>query len=246
MSSPREIVDRVGGRFPFPDAAFDRLARRRLRRQRNRRIGAGALGLVVSLIAIAAVARAFATDGIPADRPAPSPLAPSTPPSTTGEPTWSLKKRVYTLPVTVTESTCSMEAARRPVAARLLNFIVVNETDGWVTVDVGKLLRGHSFDELVAEIDSAIGDARPIDPVADRPASLQGSLKGQTEIAPHAIGLGPSVLVVLPHASRTWVGPEMAGTSTPGAWAAICYGESGAGGVRPIGVVGPAKVTAKS
>ena len=139
-----------------------------------------------------------------------------------------------------------MEAARRPVAARLLSFIVVNETDGWVTVDVGKLLRGHSFDELAGEIDSAIDDARPIDPVADRPASLQGSLKGQTEIAPHAIGLGPSVLVVLPHASRTWVGPEMAGTSTPGAWAAICYGESGAGGVRPIGVVGPAKVTAKS
>jgi hypothetical protein len=244
MSSTREIVDRVGGRFPFPDAAFDRLTRRRLRRQRNRRIGAGALGLVVSLLAIAAVARVFATDGIPADRPAPSPLAPSTPPSKTGEPTWSLKKRVYT--VTVTDSTCSMEVPRRPVAARVLKFIVVNETDGWVTVDVGKLLRGHSFDELAAEIDSAIGDARPIDPVADRPASLQGSLMGDTEIHPRGYGPGSSVLVVFPHATRTWVGPQMAGTSTPGAWAAICYRESGAGGVRPIGVAGPAKVTAES
>jgi len=71
MNSPSEIVDRVGGRFPVPDDAFDRLARRRDRKRRNQRIGARALALVIVLAAAGAFARAVLFEGIPADRTRP-------------------------------------------------------------------------------------------------------------------------------------------------------------------------------
>ena len=79
MSSPREVVDRVGGHFPVPDNAFDRLARRRDRKRRNQRIGAGALALVIVLAAAGAFARAVLFEGAPADqtRPTPSPTGPT-------------------------------------------------------------------------------------------------------------------------------------------------------------------------
>jgi hypothetical protein len=47
MRSTREVVDRVGGRFPLPDDAFDRLERRRNRKRRNQRIAAGSVGMAV-------------------------------------------------------------------------------------------------------------------------------------------------------------------------------------------------------
>ena len=71
MNSPSEIVDRVGGRFPVPDDAFDRLARRRDRKRRNQRIGAGALALAIVLAAAGVFARAFLSERIPADRTRP-------------------------------------------------------------------------------------------------------------------------------------------------------------------------------
>ena len=52
MNDTRELLERVGGRFAFPDGAFERLERRRDRKRRNRRIAAGALGLAVGLAAI--------------------------------------------------------------------------------------------------------------------------------------------------------------------------------------------------
>jgi Tol biopolymer transport system component len=67
MSSPREVVDRVGGRFPLPDDAFERLAHRRDRKHRNQRIGAGALVLLLMLVAAGAFARALMIEGFPAD-----------------------------------------------------------------------------------------------------------------------------------------------------------------------------------
>lgn len=77
MSSPREVVDRVGGRFPLPDDAFDRLARRRGRKRRGQRIRAGAVGLAIAIGVVwlgASMIRSFSS--VPADEtrpPAPSP-----------------------------------------------------------------------------------------------------------------------------------------------------------------------------
>jgi hypothetical protein len=58
---------------PVPQPAFDRLLRRRDRKQRNRRIGAGVVAFVVMLSATVALVRAFQSERLPADRPEPSP-----------------------------------------------------------------------------------------------------------------------------------------------------------------------------
>jgi hypothetical protein len=47
MNVTREQLERVGERFAFPDAAFQRLERRRDRKRRNERITAGAVGLAI-------------------------------------------------------------------------------------------------------------------------------------------------------------------------------------------------------
>lgn len=52
MNETGELLERVGDRFPFPGQAFERLERRRLRLQRNRRIAAGVVGIAVFVAAI--------------------------------------------------------------------------------------------------------------------------------------------------------------------------------------------------
>ena len=47
MNETRDLLERVGGRFQFPDEAFDRMLRRRDRKRRNKRIASGLLGLVL-------------------------------------------------------------------------------------------------------------------------------------------------------------------------------------------------------
>jgi WD40 repeat protein len=56
MNDTRDLLERAGSGFAFPDEAFERLIRRRERRSRNRRVGAfavvAAIGIVATLIAI--------------------------------------------------------------------------------------------------------------------------------------------------------------------------------------------------
>ena len=73
MNDTRELLERVGGRFAFPDEAFERLERRRDRKRRNRRVGAGALAIILALVSFVAVTRAFRTVELPADEPTPKP-----------------------------------------------------------------------------------------------------------------------------------------------------------------------------
>lgn len=60
MSDERRLMEWVGDRFTFPEDAFGRLLRRRNRRVRNQRIASGLLAVIVSLLAIAGLLRAFA------------------------------------------------------------------------------------------------------------------------------------------------------------------------------------------
>ena len=60
MSDERLLLEWVGERFTFPEDAFDRLLRRRNRKVRNQRIASGLLAVIVSLLAIAGLLRAFA------------------------------------------------------------------------------------------------------------------------------------------------------------------------------------------
>jgi Tol biopolymer transport system component len=71
MNDTRELLERVGGRFAFPDEAFERLERRRDRKRRNQRIGGGVLTIILALVSFVALTRAFSTSERPADEPTP-------------------------------------------------------------------------------------------------------------------------------------------------------------------------------
>jgi hypothetical protein len=68
MSSVAELLERESETVDLERDHFERLIRRRDRTQLKRRIGAGALALVVSLLAIALLVRAFQSELRPANR----------------------------------------------------------------------------------------------------------------------------------------------------------------------------------
>ncbi len=81
MPELADLLERESRRVDPTPGGFDRLARRRDRRERNRRIGAGALALVVAIVAIAALLRANQSQLRPA-APSPSSMAfPGLPPA---------------------------------------------------------------------------------------------------------------------------------------------------------------------
>ena len=70
MSDPRSLLERESHRFVQADGAFERLVRRRDRKHRNQRIGAGALGLVVAIaVAWLGVNAIRSAPPVPADPP---------------------------------------------------------------------------------------------------------------------------------------------------------------------------------
>ena len=73
MNVTRDVLERVGGRFAFREDAFERMLRRRARKERNRRIATGMLAIIVALVSLAALIRAFRTVERPADEPTPAP-----------------------------------------------------------------------------------------------------------------------------------------------------------------------------
>ena len=74
MSDQRQLLERVGGQFDFPEDAFGQLLRRRERKVRHQRIGSALLAFVLSVFAIGALLRAF--DGPEkTGKPIPSPTA---------------------------------------------------------------------------------------------------------------------------------------------------------------------------
>jgi dipeptidyl aminopeptidase/acylaminoacyl peptidase len=74
MNETRDLLERVGDRFAFPDQAFERLERRRDRKRRNRRVAAGAAGIAVFAALVFALARATWSDSAPRPgEPPPSP-----------------------------------------------------------------------------------------------------------------------------------------------------------------------------
>jgi len=52
MNDTKDLLERVGERFTFPDDMFERLARRRDRKRRNKRIAAGVVGIAVFVAAV--------------------------------------------------------------------------------------------------------------------------------------------------------------------------------------------------
>ena len=56
MNEHKDLLERVGERFAFPDQAFERLARRRDRKHRNQRIAATVVAVAVFVVPIWIVA----------------------------------------------------------------------------------------------------------------------------------------------------------------------------------------------
>jgi YD repeat-containing protein len=71
MIDERQVFERVMRGFVPPDDSLDRLVRRRERKRRNQRIGAGALAIILALVSFVALTRAFRSAERPADEPTP-------------------------------------------------------------------------------------------------------------------------------------------------------------------------------
>jgi YD repeat-containing protein len=71
MIDERQVFERVMRGFVPPDDSLDRLVRRRDRKRRNQRIGAGALAIILALVSFVALTRAFRSAERPADEPTP-------------------------------------------------------------------------------------------------------------------------------------------------------------------------------
>lgn len=69
MSDTKEMLERAKRRFPPPEGVMDSLVRRRERKERNRRVAAGAVAIAVALVTLASLVRAFDDSDRPADEP---------------------------------------------------------------------------------------------------------------------------------------------------------------------------------
>jgi hypothetical protein len=78
MSDLRTLVDKEMDRAGSPSYSFEDLGRRRDRKRRNQRMMAGVVAIVVALLSLATLARAFLGSERPASEPTPS-LSPETP-----------------------------------------------------------------------------------------------------------------------------------------------------------------------
>jgi WD40-like Beta Propeller Repeat len=73
MSDTKELLERAWRRAPQPQDVMDSLIRRRARKQRNRKISAAVLAIIVAAVGFAGLARAFRDAERPADEPTPTP-----------------------------------------------------------------------------------------------------------------------------------------------------------------------------
>jgi hypothetical protein len=78
MIDDHDLFERAVERFAPPEGSFERLAKRRDRKHRNKRIVAGVVALVVAVVGMGALVRALPSGTVPADDP-----------STTFEGTWN-------------------------------------------------------------------------------------------------------------------------------------------------------------
>src|SRR4029450_2884870 len=73
MIDERDLLERALHRFEPQPGLTDRVYRRRERKRRNQRIGAGALAIILALVSFVALTRAFRAAERPADEPTPRP-----------------------------------------------------------------------------------------------------------------------------------------------------------------------------
>jgi Tol biopolymer transport system component len=67
-------LERIARRVPVPEPAYERLLRRRDRKERNRRLSAAVLAIVLTLLSVTGLMHAFGNSGRPAIEPTPTPV----------------------------------------------------------------------------------------------------------------------------------------------------------------------------
>jgi WD40 repeat protein len=72
-SSSHQTLERIARRVPVPEPAYERLLRRRDRKERNRRLSTGALAIILTLVSFVALTRVLRTAEGPASEPTPKP-----------------------------------------------------------------------------------------------------------------------------------------------------------------------------
>ena len=73
MSDTKQMLQRARDRFEPPEDVMGSLIRRRARKERNQRLSAAALAIILALVSFVALTRAFRTAERPADQPTPKP-----------------------------------------------------------------------------------------------------------------------------------------------------------------------------
>jgi hypothetical protein len=73
MDDTREMLHKARERFAPPTDVMDSLIRRREKKQRNRKVFAGAVAVLIALVSFATIARAIRNAERPADEPTPTP-----------------------------------------------------------------------------------------------------------------------------------------------------------------------------
>jgi hypothetical protein len=233
MSPSREVVDRLGRRFPDMDDPFERLVRRRDRKRRNQRIGAGVVAVLIALAAAGAFARAITFHGGPADEPIPTvTVTPSIEPLPLDEGVFS---------VTLGQDACTIEGREGPVDTNKIRFNLWTSTGDYpVTFDIGRISPEATYSDLVTFIDDqrAAGVAG-----IHRPSFFEAPLRGYSLLGGSTGHFFAKSLVTLDDRTgagywQSWWradhGPVPAGT-----YAVVCYrGENR----EPVGVAGPVVV----
>jgi Tol biopolymer transport system component len=72
-NNSHRTLERIARRVPIPEPAYDRLLRRRDRKERNRRLSAAVLAIAITLLSITGLIRAFGNSERPATQPTPTP-----------------------------------------------------------------------------------------------------------------------------------------------------------------------------
>ena len=140
MNETRDLLERVGDRFAFPDQAFERLERRRDRKRRNRRIAAGAAGIAVFAALVFALARATWSDSAPRPgEPPPSPT-PSIGIEQSGNPILRANEVVVDDPARSRRSISRPSTRRTLVACEdpciFFSGAAVSADDGWLAYTI--------------------------------------------------------------------------------------------------------------
>jgi hypothetical protein len=165
MIDDRELFERSVERFAPPERPFERLARRRDRKHRNKRIRAGVIALLVTVLGTGALVRAFQTGSVPAEDPTPAPPTTGTMwPQSTMEEVREAQELADAGDPRTTWQVISTDADRTAFITRFLQ-----EELGWEEFDVSEfpgLYAGVSQDPLweLLAVRCAPGEANTLYP----------------------------------------------------------------------------------